>query len=328
MVTRMIENIQIEGKEYFSFPIEEAIEFSAKISTGFFVPLNSTKTVRIELEGNVESKLINYPDKGLKNILFAQSDYDRFLRRLKTGLSIFFFQELGEKKRLSDEQIFLLMRKSTKYIGIGEDICKIVEPLITQSLSFIKSSGQLGPLLKTYKKECHEQYIFHVFRCYLCVALGQALNWPPHLYDKFIQVSLICDLGLGPEDYESYYLHPNDKDKWTQQYREHPKLMARFLERHHSHNIGREVIKGVEQHEEHPNGIGFPYGMTAASFDQMTAILITARMFARKLLESEFSYDVRKEFIDEFAMTELSSNHMKNTCKALYRIMDLGDNED
>ncbi len=328
MVTNVIRNIQIEGEEYFSFPIEEAIEFSPKIATGFFVPLSEKKTVRIELEGDIAGRLINYRDKGLKNILFGQSDYDRFMRRVKTGLSIFYFPELGEKKHLNDEQIFRLLRKSTALIGISEEVCKIVEPLITQTLSFIRTSAQLGPQLKTYKKDCHEQYIFHLFRCYICVALGQALNWPPHLYDKFIQVNLICDLGLTVEDYESFYMNPKDPTKWTETYREHPKLMARFLERHHSHNIGREVIKGIETHEEHPNGTGFPYGMTAPSFDQMASILITSRMFAKKLSESEFSYEERKTFVDEFASTELSSSHMKNTSKALYRIMDLGDNED
>ncbi len=329
MIPRSIESINIEGEDFFSFPIDTAIEHSPKIATGFFVPLGPKKKVRIEVEGNVAGKLKGYREKGLKNILLARSDYDRFLKRAKTGLTIFFFQELGDRnKTLNEVEIFKILRNCINYLGMSSEICKICEPIIKQTISFLRASGQLGPLYKLYNKNCQEQFVFHIFRSYMSIALAKALNWPPHLYEKFAQVNLICDLQLTMEDYESYYMNLDDPSKWTEAYREHPKMMVSLLERHHTHNIGREVIKGIDQHEEHPNGRGFPYGMSAASFDQMTAIILTSKLLTKKLLESEFSYQDRKAFIDDFVMNEINSKHFKNTNNALYTIMNLGDNID
>lgn len=323
-----IQNIQIEGVEYFSFPIDAAIEYSPKIATGFYVPLGPKKKVRIEIEGNIAQKLQNYKDKGLKNILLAQADYDRFMWRVKRGLTIFFFNELATSKKLTDREVFIILRKAIKVLGLKEDIAKICEPLISQNLKFIRTSSHLNTAFKLYSNQCQEQYIFHLFRAYLSVALAQEAGLPPHIYDKFIQVNLLCDLQLSAADYESYYVHQDDPSKWTENYREHPKQMARFIERHLSHTIGPEVVKWVELHEENPDGSGFPFGMQAASFDQMTSIIIVSRLFMKGLLESEFSYQERKSFLDTLVSEKMNSSHFKNTRKALYRIMNLVDNED
>ncbi len=328
MLQRLISNIKIEGEDYFSFPIDAAIEFSPKISTGFYVPLGPSKRVRIEHEGNVEHKLTAYKEKGLKNILFARSDYDSLMKRVKTGVSIFFFNDLLKTKSFNEEQILDYMKASMDKLGMQEQLSQLCAPLITQNINWIKSSSHLSPLYRNMMKNCQEQFIFQVFRSYISVALAQALKWPPHLAEKFIQINLLSDLTLKRKDFESYYMYPDDPEEWTQEFKEHPKEMVKLLERHHSAQIGREVLKGIDQHEEHPSGTGFPYGMAAAAFDQMVAIIVTSRLFTNQLLKKEFSYQDRKSFMDDFAATELNSSHLKNTIKALYTILNLGDNED
>lgn len=323
-----IENINIEGVEYFSFPIDEAIEQSSMIATGFYIPLGPKKNIRIELEGNISQKLLDYKNKGLKNILMVKTDYDRFLWRHKRGLSIFIFNELEEAKPLNDLEVFKILRKAAIYIGLSAEVIKICEPLVRQNLKLIRTTTNAASLFKTFISECQEQYIFNLFKSYICVALAKELNLPPHIYNKFIQVNLLCDLGLNAEDYESYYLNPNDSKMWTKNYKDHPKDMASFIQRHLSNLVGPEVIKWVDLHEESPDGSGFPYGMKAGSFDQTTSIIIVSRLLTKELLNKEFLYDNRKDFLNNLVLKKISASQFKITRMALYRIMNLVDNEE
>ncbi len=327
MVQRLISNIQNIGEDYFSFPIDDAIELSSNISTGFYVPLGSSKKVRIEHIGNIEDKLTSYKEKGLKNILFARSDYESLLRRVKTGVSIFFFKDLLEAKSLSEAQMINYVNKAMTRLGLSDDLAKTCGPLISQNITWIKSSAHLAPMYKNMVKNCYEQFVLQIFRSYISVALAGALNWPPHLAEKFIQINLLSDLMLKREDFDAFYLNSNDPDQWTQNYKDHPKEMVKLLERYHSSSIGKEVLKGIDQHEEHPNGKGFPYKMKASAFDQMVAIIITSRLFTHQLLKYEFSHSERRRFLDNFISEEINSIHLKNTTKALYTILDLGDND-
>lgn len=324
-----IKQMEIEGKVYTFLPIDVAIKYHDKIKSGFFVPLNEKKRVRIELdEGDIKSKMESYREKGLDNILFAEEDYDLFLKAIKRGLTGFFMKDDGDEfKMLNFQQIQFLVRKSIIYVGLEERVANLGEENFEKFLTWIKSSQKIMPSFKNFLKENQDQFIINMFASYIGLALAEALNWPPHLGEKITQASLLADLCLSESDYFSFIASNGDKSKWTENYKNHPAIMAKALQTHHANSISREVVRAVEQHQEFPDGSGYPNGLKGLSIDQLSAILIVARSFTDALVESNFAYDDRKAFVDSLLEEKFDFPNFKNPTKALYIIMGLDEDE-
>lgn len=324
-----IRQMEIDGQLYTFLPVDVAIKYADKIKSGFFVPLSETKRVRIEIdEGDIKNKMLSYRDKGLDNILFAEDDYDLFLKAIKRGLTGFFMKgDEEEIKILSLPQILFLVRKSIIYVGLEEKVADLGEENIDRFMAFIKTSSKLTPIFRNFLKENQDQFVINVFSSYVALALAEALNWPPHLGEKITQACLLGDLCLTEKDYFSFIASNGDRTKWTENYRNHPNIMKKALETNHANTISKEVVRAVEQHQELPDGSGYPNGLKGLQIDQLSAILIVARTFTDALVESDFAYDNRKEFVDGLLQEKFDYNNFKNPTKALYLIMGL-DSDD
>ena len=326
MARQIAANVKIEGKNFISFPIDVAIEYSLNICSGFYLPIGPSKRVKIEHEAGLEERLTAYKDKGLKTILFSESDYQKLMNRVKTGISMFFFKDLYGKKFLNESQMLDCTHIAVSKLGIDTSYFAKCDPLIIQTIAWIKSSSHLGPIYKKLIKDCPEQFVYQLVRSYISVALADALELPKHLAEKFIQINLLSDLMLRREDFDAFYMNREHPEHWSPNYKNHPKEMVKLLERYHANAIPREVLKGIDQHEENPDGSGFPYAMDPSAFDQMVSIVITARIFVQQLINHEYSYQGRKQFLDDFVQEKLSSTFFKNKAEALYTILELGDN--
>gem|GEM_PF-3550805 len=323
-----VKQMNIDGETYTFLPIDVAVKYSDKIHSGFFVPLNESKRVRIEIdEGNLKEKLSTYKEKGLKNILFADEDYNLFLRAIKRGLTGFFFKEDENNKSLNMQQVLFLVRKSIIYVGLQESVADRGEENIDKFFHWIKGSPKLHPAFKNFLKENQEQFVINVFASYVGIALAEALNWPPHLGEKITQASLLGDILLTEKDYFAFIAANGDHSKWTENFRNHPINMSKILQKHHGQTISREVIRAVEQHQEFPDGTGYPQGLKGLSIDQLSAIIIIARTFTDALVASDFAYDNRYDFVNELLEDRFNYNNFKNPTKALYTIMGIPTNE-
>lgn len=328
MALDSLKQVNIDGELYIYLPIDVAIKYSEKINSGFFVPLNETKRVRIEFGvEDLKGKLLSYKDKGLENILFAEDDYNLFLKAIKRGLTGFFFKEDENAKGLSLQQILFLVRKSIIYVGLEERYCDLGEDNVHKFFDWIKGSPKIAPQFKTFLKENQEQFIINVFASYVGIALAEQLNWPPHIAEKITQASLLGDICLTEEDLLASIAANGDRKKWTENYRNHPVTISKQLQKNHSHTISREVIRAVEQHQELPDGSGFPHGLKGLSIDQLSAIIIVARNFTDAMVESDFAYDNRKDFVDQLLAEKFDYSNFKNPTKALYRVMGVEEEE-
>jgi hypothetical protein len=317
-----LRQINIDGELYTYLPIDVAIKYSEKIHSGFFVPLNEKKRVRVEFgESDLKGKLQGYREKGLESILFAEDDYNLFLRAIKRGLTGFFFKEDENGKGLSLQQILFLVRKSIIYVGLEERCADLGEENVNKFFSWIKGAPKLQPWFKGFLKENQEQFIINVFASYVGIALAEQLNWPPHISEKITQASLLGDICLTEDDLLACIAANGDRKKWTDNYYNHPVIIAKQLQKNHSHTISREVIRAVEQHQELPDGSGFPQGLKGLSIDQLSAVIIVARSFTDAMVESDFAYDNRKDFVDQLLAEKFDYSNFKNPTKALYRVM-------
>jgi len=318
-----IKQAEIDGKMYTFLPIDVSIKYYDKIKSGFFVPLSDTKRVRIELnEGDIQKKLKDYRKKGLSNILFEDEDYHLFLLAVKRGLTSFFMKD-DSNIVLNNDQIKFLVRKCILYNGIEESYADLGDDYFDRFYAWVKTSLKVYPYYKRFLKENQDQFIINLFSSYVAIALAEALNWPRHVGEKIIQASLLADLTLEEKDYLRFIASNGNRSKWTTAYKKHPVEMAQILRKNHGKSIGREVLRAVEQHQELPDGSGYPQALKGLSIDQLSAIIIVARTFTDALVESNFSYDDREKFISDLLEDKFDYPNFKNPTKALYMVLGI-----
>lgn len=323
--TQLTRKIDIEGVPYFYMPIDVAIKYAEKISSGFFVPLNEKKRVRIEFgEGDLVGKMNSYRDKGLEYILLAQDDYYSFLKAIKSGLIGFFLKDdENSGKSLGFEQCLSLVKKAGKYIGLDEMLIDESEEMIIKVYKRVKNNQSIYMHVKPFILRNQDEFLKNTLISYIGVGMVTSLDWPPALKEKVIQTCLLCDIFLKEKDYLQLIVAQGNPSQWTKNYFNHPQETAKFLQQKQS-LIGREVVRAVEQHHELPDGTGFPLGVGGGSIEPLSAIVIVARAFIDKLVESDFSYDNRRDFIDNMLEEHFSDSAKFNqACKALYILTGL-----
>ena len=317
--------VEIDGVTYFFLPIDLGIKYADKIKSGFFVPLNETKRVRIEIgEDDLKGKLSTYKEKGLKNILFATEDYYLFLKNIKRGLTGFFTKDdEASGKLLNLTQILFLLSKASTYIGLPEEVPKNTEEFVVKALNILKGSKELNNYLKAFQKNNQDQFIVNLLVGYTACGLVDTMSWPAHIKEKVIQAVILGDITLNEEDYFKFIASNGDRTQWTKGFFNHPLVASKLLTKYFSNTISREVVRAVEQHHERPDGSGFPQALKGLSIDQLSAIIIVARSFIEALVESDFSYDDREKFIDDLLAERFDYNNFKQPCKALYIVMGI-----
>lgn len=316
--------VTIDGVIYYFMPIDVAIKYSEKIKSGFFIPLSEEKRVRIEFgDDDLKNKMVTYKEKGLANILFATDDYYKFLQSIKRGLTGFFVKddELASKT-LSQQQILLLVNKAVKYIGIEESIVTAADEVANKVLNWVKTVPNINQFFKPFTQANQDEYLKNLMVAYVGIGLVKALNWPPAIHEKIFQAAIFGDITLTEKDFMEVIVANGDRKKWPKTYLNHPLEAARMISRTRN-AMSREVLRAIEQHQEYPDGSGFPAGLKGLSIDQMSAMLIIARHFVNQLIESNFAYDDRKTFIDQMLSEKFDYPNFAQPCKSLYLIMGI-----
>ncbi|PIP94454.1 MAG: hypothetical protein COW00_16630 [Bdellovibrio sp. CG12_big_fil_rev_8_21_14_0_65_39_13] len=320
----LAKEVVIDGVVYFFMPIDVAIKYSDKIKSGFFIPLSEEKRVRIEFgEDDLKGKMVNYKEKGLANILFAKEDYFLFLSSIKRGLTGFFMKddELASKT-LSQQQILMLVSKAVKYIGLDDELVAAGEENANKVLNWVKTAPSINQYFKPFITTNQDEHLKNLFVGFIGIGLVRALSWPPQIYEKIMQAALFGDFTLSDKDIMQVILANGDRSKWSKSYHIHPTEATRLLGRL-KNAFSREVLRAIEQHHELPDGSGFPNGLKGLSIDQMSAMLIVARHYVNKLIETNFAYDDRKGFIDEMLSVHFDFPNFQQPCKSLYIVMGI-----
>ena len=143
--------ITIDGVVFFHMPINVAIKYAEKITSGFFVPLSETKRVRIHPEDDdIKSKMEGYKEKGLESILLAEEDYYEFVKKIKHGLIGFFLNDQDDIKQLDLQQMLGLVKRVTLYIGLAPENVELGEEIVRSIFQKIKTVSVIAEPLREF----------------------------------------------------------------------------------------------------------------------------------------------------------------------------------
>lgn len=301
----MASAVEIEGIVYYNMPLTVAIKFADKITSGFYVPLSEKKRVRIEHgDSDVKEVLLNYNEKGLDNLLFAVEDYYAFLRKIKKGMTGFFQKEDAElvDKKLTVTQVFHLLKKAVAYVGLPAETIELSEEVNKKVIQDLKNIPELYDVYKKFMTECQDEFLKNMFVSYICVGLIDALSWKtPGIKEKMIKACLLSDMTLCEKDFLTMTICKENKTPLPKHILNHPKDAARLLSSKSRNLLSPEMILIVEQHQELPDGSGYPNGLKSRQINQLSAVNIVARGFVNELIDSDFAYDNREKMIEDVA---------------------------
>lgn len=320
----LAEQITIDGILFYHMPIDVSIKYSKKINSGFFVPLSSTKRIRIHFgDADVRSKLESYRDKGLNSILLAEDDYYSFLKTIKHSLIGFFVKDDDlSSETLNMDQIFLLVKKAIIYMGLSENIATVGEIVNRKVLQWAKTVPSINGAMKVFQRDNQDEFLKNLMVSCTSIALIDALNWStPQIKEKISQICLLSDITLSANGFIDIIVSNGNPSKFTASTYNHPLDAGRMVSRTRN-SVGREVIWAIEQHHELPDGSGYPKKIKGLAIGQLSAIQIVSRTFINKLIEFDFAYDDRRKFIDEM-IQKFNFPNFAQPCNALYLIMGL-----
>lgn len=128
--------------------------------------------------------------------------------------------------------------------------------------------------------------------------------------EKGALASVLCDLMLDKGD----FLHVREWEKsgaeLPDHVRTHPIDVVQNL-RQKRNLVPSETLTIIEQHHELPNGKGFPFGIQAGRFNQLSCIFILSQQFIENLFEENFDFERRLEVINRLQRRYASKNFEK-----------------
>ncbi len=319
--------VTIDGVLFYHMPINVAIKYAEKITSGFFVPLSETKRVRIQPDDDdIKSKMEGYKEKGLESILLAEDDYYEFVKKIKHGLIGFFLNDQDEPKQLEMEQMLALVKRVTLYIGLAPTNVELAEEIVRSVFSKIRTVSIIAEPLREFQRNNQNEFLKSLMVCYTSVGLIDAINWTsPGIKEKIAHVCLFSDLTLSQEDYTEMLLADNDPSKFSKKILNHPIDAANLVGRTRN-AVSNEAVIAIRQHHELPDGSGYPKGIKGLTINNLSAVQIVARMFITSLIETDFAYDDRQAFIRDL-LRNFNYPNFVQPCKALYQIMGLEPEE-
>lgn len=319
----LAKQVSIDGVLFYHMPINVAIKYADKITSGFSVPLSETKRVRIHPEDDdIKSKMEGYKEKGLESILLAEDDYYEFVKKIKHGLIGFFLNGQDEIKELNLEQMLGLVKRVTLYIGLNPDIVELSEEIVRGVFQKIRTVSVIAEPLREYQKKNQNEFLKSLMVCYTSVGLIDSINWTsPGIKEKIAHVCLFSDITLTPEDYTQMLLVEKDSSKYSKNLLNHPIDAANLVSRTRN-AVSNEAIIAIRQHHELPDGSGYPKQIKGLTINNLSAVQIVARRFINSLIDTDFAYDDRKTFIKEM-LQDFNYPNFVQPCKALYQIMGL-----
>jgi hypothetical protein len=319
--------ITIDGVLFYHMPINVAIKYADKITSGFFVPLSEAKRVRIHPEDDdIKTKMEGYKEKGLESILLAEADYYEFVKKIKHGLIGHFLNDHDDPRQLDIEQMLALVKRVTIYIGLAPTNVELAEEVVRSVFSKIKTVSIITEPLREFQRNNQNEFLKSLMVCYTSIGLIDAINWTsPGIKEKIAHVCLFSDLTLSAEDYTEMLLADNDHTKFSKKILNHPIDAANLVGRTRN-AVSNEAITAIRQHHELPDGTGYPKKIKGLTINNLSAVQIVARMFINSLVETNFAYDDRQAFIRDL-LRNFNYPNFAGPCRALYQIMGLEPEE-
>ncbi len=235
-------------------------------------------------------------DKGVSQVYLTQEEFNQVLILLNSSE----LATLPEAKQVEVNQAAVnITRDFIKQFGITSEAIDVMNTANANIQAILASSPGLNAFVKRFKKNCSDEFLkLNLTNYLLSLVLGK-FSWnSPLILQKAMLANYLCDIHLDKADFEVIKKCASNDLSLPQHIFDHPKKMSEQLKSRRD-VVPSEVITIVEQHHERPDGKGYPYGLTASRFNQLSAIFIVCHEYIERLEECHFDYSQHARIAQE-----------------------------
>lgn len=240
--------------------------------------------------------------KGVIHVYVHEEDFSRVIAHFQNNLSSKSFYDPStteEQKAEVSEVAMTLAKDFIKTYGVNKEVIEVMRAANAKIQELLSNSPGLHAFVKRFKNNCTEEFLKINVTNFLAGMLIDQFPWKtPLIVQKTMLAGMMCDITLSPADFEAIKRFEKDATPLSEAIRKHPLTVSEILMRKRD-LIPGETITIVEQHHERPDGLGFPHGITATRFNQLSAIFIVSQRFVDMLFENQFDYKKHPEMIQK-----------------------------
>lgn len=242
------------------------------------------------------SKISNYAQKGVKYLYIRTEESLKLLNsalltiggELSTRKNSFNVDDDDKVRSLLELQIkgIAVIQQILQNLGTNENLLKVTAEIIDSGsylFDWIKTPERL---IKIFPFKDHDVAESSLLTFYVSLSILSSMKWDSNMSrGKMGLASIIHDCMLL-NDQLNIVTGPKDpallkfKAKERQDFLLHPEKAAKVGNAFSGYS---DVDFIIEQHHEHPEGIGFPRGLTSFNITPMSAIFIIAVRFVHEL---------------------------------------------
>jgi|GEM_PF-750979 len=301
----------IDPDDYVRIKTKLLIDISPLLSD-IYVRLSERKYIRLFQEGDVfdTNDLSRYAQQKKIEYMYLRTDRcQEFIHKY----ILFIEQHIRESKPLSMDEISFMhgsihesVQELTEKLGFTRDVQALAKSQVQLTLKTMGRKPTLKSVLSYLESKRGLYSSDHCFLSgYIACAIASHLEWGSETtFHKLTLASFMHDITLTDErvvDCETVEeaASRDVPEAVLEAFRRHPAKVADMIRQ--MTEVPADVDSIVAQHHEHPDGSGFPRGITARYISPLASIFIVAHAIAKEVLfhPDDFSLKVTIDRLSE-----------------------------
>lgn len=282
-----------------------------------FIKLNYAQDQFVEILRKLQQKDVH-------EVYLLADDCKKILGQVQESMSSKSFYDpktVDEKRVEATEAAMRVVKSVIQQIGPEPETVKLLTTINGRAMSLLSESPTLYSFIKRFKKNCSEEFLRSTLTSYVMSLMIDKFPWKSDtVKEKGALASILCDMMLEKEDFPLIKEWEKNGTELPEKVRRHPLDVVAHLSQKRN-LIPAETLTIIEQHHELPDGKGFPVGINATRFNQLSCIFIISQQFIEMLFEENFDFTKRLDIIHEL-QGKYSSKNFERALDALIMVVD------
>ncbi|MCM2351255.1 MAG: hypothetical protein NDI69_14635 [Bacteriovoracaceae bacterium] len=306
--------------------IRHLIKFAEKFAgievhlpvSGKFIKLNYSSDHFVEILRKLQQKEVS-------EVYVKEVDCRRIIEHVEKAMSssTFYDPKTMEEQRVEAVNAAMETVKSIiNQLGVEPETVKLLKTINSRAMTLLSESPSIFSFIKQFKKNCSEEFLLSILTNYIMALVIDKFPWrSEQVKEKGALASMMCDMTLSKDDFKIMRDWQKNGGVLPENLRRHPSDIADSLKKNRL-LIPIETITIIEQHHELPDGKGFPAGINANRFNQLSAIFIVSQQFTEQLHDASYNYEKRTEIIQHIRTKYGSAKMFEKALDALLKVVD------
>lgn len=322
--------LEKQSEEGYTRIRTEILTKMSPLDAGVFVRLSAKHFVKLFHKGSNFGKddLEKYGQrKKLTHLFLPNDDTKFFIERFQTMLQTLLAKEkitMAEAGTALEESVDTVQELVHKF-GVTPEVQKAVKTSVAVAMKALGDFPQLGDAMKEMNANKDKYVAAHsLMLAHVACSMAVAVDWySDATFEKLTLAAFLHDIALrdnqlcAVKSQQELVARAGEfSPKKIEDYRAHPEraaeLVAKFPETH------ADVAQIVVQHQELPDGSGFPAKLNAAAIAPLASLFIIAHDFTDFALEKGGQAKM-KDFLAAFD-AKYSQGNFKKIAKAIASI--------